>query len=384
MTTKRNLSSHRFLYLLVLSIPLFLVAGIGPRSAEADIQIMVTPGIHRFPSQIQGTFSPPFEFTISLDESIPAEIKSITSSDPVHFEVLNAPVGLTVPPNRTFHVRFNAIGNPSPNDLIADITVKARRESPTLDTTFIVRVIGRIISETPGGPLACLKLQETITVPVDGSIVTSSTTLEGGIAYKLSASGSFVIGGPGFADAEYAFNSSFSTVVDHCFGLPSEVDFGIGVDDTIVDNVKSPFWGAFDPSHVYVVNLQGLGQPIMLNYHDCFYPDNSGSLTVEIFRLENFDICLQDESNPNTTLLFDSGTGVFRFNCNGFVFTGRGTVTRKGSTVSLTANRLDLRVSAIADTSVSKGTASLQSPPGTNRCTIQDRNLSDNSCICGN
>jgi hypothetical protein len=197
-------------------------------------------------------------------------------------------------------------------------------------------------------------------------------------------SGSFVISAPGFADSEYAFNSSLSTVIDHCFGLPSEVDFGIGVDDAIIDNVKSPFGGAFDTSHVYVVDLQGLGRPIMLNYHDCFYLDNSGSLTVEIFREDNFDICLQDDSNPSNTLLFDSVTGAFRFNCNGFVFIGRGTVMRQGSTVSLSANRLDLRVSAKADMSVNKGFASLQSPPDTTRCTVTDRNMSDNNCTSGN
>ena len=240
------------------------------------------------------------------------------------------------------------------------------------------------VAKISDGPLRCEQLLETVTVPVDGSPVVSATVLEAGIRYRLRASGTFFIGGPGFADAEYAFNSSLSTIINNCFGLPSETDLGIAINDTVIDNSKLPFWGTFDFAHVYTIDMVGQGARINLNYHDCFYPDNSGSLTVEILRQDNFDICLQDDSNPNSAIIFDSETGAFRFNCNGSVFIGRGTVTRKGSTVSLSSNRIDLRVSAKADTSVNKGTASLQSPPGTTICAMTDRNINDNNCTCGN
>ena len=94
------------------------------------------------------------------------------------------------------------------------------------------------------------------------------------------------------------------------------------------------------------------------------------------------DICLQDDANPSTVLLFSSQTGDYRFCCNGTVFTGRGTVIVRGSAITLQHNTTDRRVQANVDRSVFRGTASLQSPPGTIRCTISDRDTRNNTCTC--
>lgn len=136
-------------------------------------------------------------------------------------------------------------------------------------------------------PASAFALQETIIVPVDGSSALSTTTLEIGVVYQIRASGTFFVGGPGdmLGDAEYAqFNNPPSSLQNHCGGDPNDVDLGIGINDNVIDNVKVPFWGDYEPSHVYAINFVGEGSPINLNYHDCSYVDNSGSLMVEVWR----------------------------------------------------------------------------------------------------
>src|SRR5262245_40837208 len=128
-------------------------------------------------------------------------------------------------------------------------------------------------------------LLETITVPFDGGSVTSTTSLQTGVTYKIRALGLFSIGGAGygFGDAEYAFDTLNGGGNVSDTNIPPEVDLGIGINDTINDIPKFPSWGSFNPSHVYTVDFVGLGAPISLNYHDSLYPDNAFSANVEIF-----------------------------------------------------------------------------------------------------
>jgi len=95
-----------------------------------------------------------------------------------------------------------------------------------------------------------------------------------------------------------------------------------------------------------------------------------------------FDTCLQDDSNPNIVLQFDSQTGAFQFCCNGQVFTGTGTVINKGSVSTLQFYGPTLRVVGRIDRSVNRGSGSLQSPPGTTLSTITDRDTTNNTCVC--
>ena len=146
--------------------------------------------------------------------------------------------------------------------------------------------IGSGVAEATDHPPGYV-LQETIAVPVNGSVVTSSTVLLPGVSYTIRASGTFSVGGngDGLGDAEYAnFSDPPGSLQDVCGPGSFGQDLGIGIDDTVNDGRKSPFWGTYSPTHEYAVGATGAGAPIGLNYHDCLYTDNRGSLTVEIFR----------------------------------------------------------------------------------------------------
>jgi hypothetical protein len=114
----------------------------------------------------------------------------------------------------------------------------------------------------------------------------------------------------------------------------------------------------------------------------CTATDMSGNTATCSFTVTLFNACLQDDSNPATVMLFNTLTGDYRFCCNGTVYSGKGTVVKQGNTWTLTHNPADRRVLARLDGSANNGTASLQSPPGTTKCTITDKNIANNSCSC--
>lgn len=99
-------------------------------------------------------------------------------------------------------------------------------------------------------------------------------------------------------------------------------------------------------------------------------------------RARVFNVCLQDDSDSNTVFLGDTFTGAYRFCCGGTTFTGIAQVMKRGNIVTFEQNGPDRRVLAKFDGGVFKGVASLQSPPGTTRCTITDRDTRNNSCVC--
>ncbi len=102
------------------------------------------------------------------------------------------------------------------------------------------------------------------------------------------------------------------------------------------------------------------------------------------FTVTVFGACLQDDSNPGNVVLFNTTTGEYRFCCNGTVLaSGIGTISRRGCEFTIQHNTPDRRVLIKVNFATGKGTASIQSPPGQTRCTITDRNVSDNSCQCG-
>ena len=114
----------------------------------------------------------------------------------------------------------------------------------------------------------------------------------------------------------------------------------------------------------------------------CTATDGVGLMASCSFTVSVFNGCLQDDSNPGTVILINTLTGDYRFCCSGSVFTGKGTVVQQGNTYTLTHNAADRKVLARIDGSANSGTASIQSPPGTTRCTITDRNITNNSCQC--
>ena len=95
-----------------------------------------------------------------------------------------------------------------------------------------------------------------------------------------------------------------------------------------------------------------------------------------------FDICLQINSSQGSSLQLDSTTGDYQFCCQGTIFTGKGTVTRRGSAITLEHNAPDRRVLAKIDQAVHSGSASIQSPPGRILCTIRATSAAINECSC--
>ena len=114
----------------------------------------------------------------------------------------------------------------------------------------------------------------------------------------------------------------------------------------------------------------------------CTATDAANNTAVCSFLVTVFDVCLQDDSNSNRVLLFNSLTGDYRFCCDGLKFTGKGSVSRKGSICTLTQYAVDRRVQATVDSSMHKGTASLQAPPGSLLCSITDKDTRNNGCAC--
>jgi hypothetical protein len=105
----------------------------------------------------------------------------------------------------------------------------------------------------------------------------------------------------------------------------------------------------------------------------CTATDTSGNTATCSFTVTTFDVALQDDSVPGTILLWNSLTGQYRFCCGGTTFTGVGKVQTQGCVYTLSATPADRRVQARVDKAAHAGSASLQSPPGTTRCTITDR-----------
>ncbi|PYT02702.1 MAG: hypothetical protein DMF60_20580, partial [Acidobacteria bacterium] len=114
----------------------------------------------------------------------------------------------------------------------------------------------------------------------------------------------------------------------------------------------------------------------------CTATDTSNSMATCSFTVTVNSVCLQDDGNPSTVFSGNAATGAYTFCCQGTTFTGTAQVTRRGNVITFTDNSANRRVTATIDGGVFKGTAALQSPPGTIKCTIQDRDTRNNSCVC--
>jgi hypothetical protein len=106
----------------------------------------------------------------------------------------------------------------------------------------------------------------------------------------------------------------------------------------------------------------------------CIATDGSGNTASCSFTVTTFDTALQDDSDPSIILLWNSTTGAYRFCCGGVTYTGVGKPSRQGCVYTLDGNAPDRRILGRVDKAVHAGTASIQVPPGTTRCTITDRN----------
>ena len=126
---------------------------------------------------------------------------------------------------------------------VAAAGVQAEPPSQGIPPTYM-EVVGQLDMRNFGpNPETGYVLQETIIVPVDGSSVSSTMILKRGVLYKIKASGTFFVGGPGdgLGDAEYAqLEDPPSSLQDNCGWDPNAVDLGIGINDNINGNKKFP------------------------------------------------------------------------------------------------------------------------------------------------
>ena len=125
----------------------------------------------------------------------------------------------------------------------------------------------------------------------------------------------------------------------------------------------------------------GSAFPLGITTVTCTATDTSGNMASCSFTITTFDICLQDDSKPSAMLLFNSQTGDYRFCCAGQAYTGKGTISSRGSPVSLQYYTGNRRLLAQADKATRRGSASLQILGGLG-CSITDRDITNDSCAC--
>jgi hypothetical protein len=126
--------------------------------------------------------------------------------------------------------------------------------------------------------------------------------------------------------------------------------------------------------------------PVGVTTVTCTATDASGNTATCSFTISVFNGRMQDDFEAcNNTVLFNTLTGDYRWCCHGTIFTGRAKVTKSGNTFKLEHNAVDRRVliNLSAGSFPPSGNASLQSPPGTVRCVIQDRDIRNDTCVCG-
>jgi hypothetical protein len=126
--------------------------------------------------------------------------------------------------------------------------------------------------------------------------------------------------------------------------------------------------------------------PVGVTTTTCTATDQSGNTSTCSFMVSVFNARLQDDSGAcSNTVLFNTLTGDYRWCCGGTIFTGQGTVTRQGSTFKLEHNVSDRRVviNLGAGNSTPSGTATFQSLTSTTKCMITDRDIRNNTCVCG-
>ena len=159
---------------------------------------------------------------------------------------------------------------------IDSVEIDASNES---DATNEAEPDAGVMATACGPPPDGHVLVEEIEVSVlEDQPAPSQAVLATGVAYTLRGCGTAFIDAPieGTGDVEWASFQEGVAPIDDCT-VPAGFDLGVSVDGA------EPSWGAYREDHVYTQTVDGAGAAIVLKYEDCYYPGNSGSLTVEIF-----------------------------------------------------------------------------------------------------
>jgi len=189
---------------------------------------------------------------------------------------------------------------------------------------------------------------------------------DGAWSMVVRPNGKIVLGGTAFVDATFAF-----AIAQYTSSGALDTTFGNG------GKVATSFPGSRQDV-VRSLALQTDGRLVAGGI--------STQATSDVFALarygSGFDICIQDDSN-GSFLLFNSTTGEYVFtNCRGVTLGGTGSLTKKGSLITLQQNGPDRRLLAQIDRSVNRGSASLQVFSPSSTFTIIDRNTLNDTCSC--
>ena len=144
--------------------------------------------------------------------------------------------------------------------------------------------------------------------------------------------------------------------------------------------------GCFLLAMLYVVCNEPKSQASSMTAQLAGAHNTLGSVSKSLLPVQGtplLDVCIQDDSNPQHVLQFNSSTGDYTFCCNGLSGSGVGGITRKGGIITLFNGQGDSRVFGQIDLGVNKGKASLQFPVGSTMCAFGDRNTTNNTCSCG-
>ena len=126
--------------------------------------------------------------------------------------------------------------------------------------------------------------------------------------------------------------------------------------------------------------------PVGVTTVTCTATDGSGNTATCSFTVSVFNGRLQDDfEGCADSVLFNTFTGDYRLCCHGTIFTGRGKVIRLGDTIRIEHNPSDrrVRIDLSSGSFPPSGNGSIQSPPGTSRCVLQDRDTRNDTCVCG-
>ena len=125
----------------------------------------------------------------------------------------------------------------------------------------------------------------TVNVNADNLLATCSTViLESGKKYQLKAIGTAFAGDTIWFDAKYSNSTRYSSPpdswTDEVAGYMGDPNLlGLAVDGVFVD------WGVYNPAHVYYWDMYGSDSCVSLLIYDIHYPNNTGSLTVDIYQM---------------------------------------------------------------------------------------------------
>jgi 6-phosphogluconolactonase (cycloisomerase 2 family) len=157
-------------------------------------------------------------------------------------------------------------------------------------------------------------------------------------------------------------------------------------DTGLIVNYPAPIASDNCPNNLQVVCNPPSGGifPLGSTTVTCTATDGGNNQTQCSFKITVYDVRLQDDSNPAAVLLFNSFTGEYRLCCPGVngPVTGTGTIKKIACVTTLEHNAADRRLLAKVDPGVNKGNATFQSPPGTIKCMITDKDITNNTSLC--